>query len=228
MCRGFIITAFAAILAWGAPGHAQDQGGFYVGGALGMVVGGETRNNGNIKSTGTVLDGVALGTKKSSTKGGFDTSLSTNATIGYEMGKLRFEGELFYQDADTDQLKGLIDGSAINPPAQVNATLLGVAANVAYNIGEFNIGDFGALRPYVTLGVGQANVEAEYVFPTRGRVRVDGNSIVYQGGFGVDMSYNERTTFDLKYRFRRVGINEKGIDGDFDSYILEAGLRYRF
>lgn len=209
------------IVAWGAPVIAQDQRGLYIGVAGGLVFGGETRGNGDISSPDSELDGQPLGTSDTAAKGQFDSSLSTSFTAGYDMGSFRVEGELFYQKADTDDYQGLLDGTTIDPPGQVNTSLLGVAANVAYDIGQF-----GIIRPYVTLGVGQAKVDTKYVFPTRGEIQTNGNSIVFQGGFGMDISYTDNTTIDVKYRFRRVGTNEKGIDGDFDSSILEVGIRY--
>ena len=229
MYKIVITFGVATILASAAPAYARDQTGFYVGVGAGSVIAGNTRANGVFDAPGSTFDGQTLGDPPSNTaKGQYDPSMLTGATVGYDFGKrglgrLRFEGEFFYHTADTDGYKGLLNGSPIDPAGRVNTKLLGVAANVASGLGEY-----GKVSPYVTLGVGYAKVKAKYEFPNRGQIDINGNSVVYQAGVGLDIAYNESTTFDVKYRFRRAGTNVMGIDGDFDSHVLELGVRYKF
>ena len=78
------------------------------------------------------------------------------------------------------------------------------------------------------MGYGQAKVETKYDFGDQGRVTIDGTSEVIQGGFGANIPLDENKTLDFKYRFRRTGLNENGLDADIDAHILEVGIRYPF
>ena len=235
MSRIFVTVATATILLAIAPAQAQEQeqeqGNFYYGGDLGFVFTGNTRSDGVFTSTGSIFDGQRLGPAPSQTaKGNFGSGLTTSVIVGYDMGKrrfgrFRFEGELFYQRANTDKYIGELDGSELIPPGLVDTTMFGAVANVLYDIGKF-----GSVTPYIYAGFGHAKIETKYDFPGRGQVQIDGNSSsgVLQAGFGADFPYNERMTFDLKYRFRRAGLNENGQDTDTDTQILQVGIRYAF
>ena len=231
MSRILVTVATVAILSTITPAKAQEQGSFYVGGDLGFVFTGNTRSDGVFTSTGSIFDGQRLGPAPGQTaKGNFDSGLTTSVIVGYDLGKrrygrFRFEGELFYQTADTDKYIGELDGSELNPVGSVETTMVGLVGSVLYDIGEI-----GAVRPYIFAGFGQGRIETKYDFPGRGQVQVDGKSSsgVLQAGFGVDIPYNERMTFDAKYRFRRAGLNENGQDTDTDTQIFQVGIRYAF
>ncbi len=116
-----------------------------------------------------------------------------------------------------------MNGIDLNPDGRVGTTMSGVAVNAIYGFGKSS-----RVTPFVYLGYGRANVDMKYNFPERGLVNIDGSSEVIQGGFGVDFVYNERTTFDLKYRFRRAGLSDGGLDADIDAQSIEFGIRYAF
>ena len=223
------VIATATILLAINPSHAQESGSFYFGGGGGFVLSGNTRADGVFDSTGTALDGQRLGPEPGTTaKGWFDPSLTANAIIGYDLGKrrfgrFRFEGELFYQKADTGSYNGELNGSDLNPAGQVDTTAIGGTVNALYDVGQF-----GNVAPYIFLGYGQAKVETKYDFGDQGRVTIDGTSEVIQGGFGANIPLDENKTLDFKYRFRRAGLNENGLDADIDAHILEIGIRYPF
>ncbi|EAQ97027.2 outer membrane protein [Congregibacter litoralis] len=99
----------------------------------------------------------------------------------------------------------------------------GLVLNALYDIGQFS-----NVTPYFLLGYGRASVDTKYDFPNRGRAEIDGSSEIIQAGFGADIFFDERTTFDVKYRFRRAGLNAGGLDADIDAHILERGIRYAF
>lgn len=231
MSRVFVTVATTTILLAIAPAQAQEQGNFYLGGDLGFVFTGNTRSDGVFTSTGTMFDGQRLGPAPGETaKGNFDSGLTTSVIVGYDLGKrrygrLRFEGELFYQTADADKYIGELDGSELNPPGRVDTTMVGVVGNILYDIGRL-----GSVTPYFYAGFGQAKIDTKYDFPGRGQVQIDGSSSsgVLQAGFGADIPYNERMTFDVKYRFRRAGLNENGQDTDIDTQIFQVGIRYAF
>jgi len=117
MSRLFITLAITTFFFSISSAHAQEQGNFYVGGAIGVVFDGNTRSDGVFTDTGTILDGQRLGPEPGKTaKGSFDPSPTVNVTVGYDLGKRRFghwrfEGELFYQEADTEAYKGLLNGT---------------------------------------------------------------------------------------------------------------------
>ncbi|MDE0006207.1 MAG: outer membrane beta-barrel protein [Rhodospirillaceae bacterium] len=230
MPRIFATVVTATILLAIAPAQAQENGSFYAGGDLGLVFSGNTRTDGVFTGTGSPFDGQRLGPEPGQTaKGIWDSGLTTGVTVGYDMGsrrfgRFRFEGEYFHQKADTENYNGELDGSVLNPAGRVDTTMTGVVANVLYSFGEF-----AAVRPYAYFGYGRAKIDTKYDFPNRGQVAIDGGgSAVLQGGFGADIPLNERTTVDLKYRFRRSGFNEWGLDTDIDTHILQAGIRFAF
>lgn len=218
-------TFFLAVL----PAQAQEQGTFYFGGGGGFVLSGNTRADGVFEGTGTTLDGQRLGPEPGQTaKGNFDPSVTANFTVGYDMGKrrfgrFRFEAELFYQKADTGTYRGELNGTDLNPAGQVDTTITGGVFNALYDLGTF-----GRVTPYALLGYGLAKVDTKYNFGDAGRVNVDGSSEVIQGGFGANMPLENGNILDLKYRFRRAGLNESGLDTDIDAHILEVGIRYPF
>lgn len=227
MSRVLHTALIATVLSINATAQAQDKGNFYIGAGLGVVFAGNTRADGVFTSTGSILDGERLGPEPGKTaEGKFDLSPTTSLTFGYDMGKrrygrFRFEGELFFQKADTSDYQGLLGGVEISPAGSVDTTMSGLVLNALYDIRQF-----GRVTPYVYLGIGTANAETAYNFQDRGQVTVDGNVQVLQGGFGADIPYDERTTFNLKYRFRRAGLNEAGLDTDIDANIIEFGIRY--
>lgn len=229
MPRKVVTFVIATTIFFVTPAQADDQGNFYVGAGLGFVFAGNTRANGVFTSTGTAFDGKRLGTvSDDAAKGDFDSGFSPTLTVGYDMGdrsygRLRFEAELFTQKADTDKYTGEFEGSPIDPPGKVNTTMTGVVLNALYGIGRFS-----SVQPYVYAGYGLAKAETEYDFQGEGQVKIDGSVAVLQAGFGVDIPFNDRTAFDLKYRFRRAGLNEGGLDTDIDAQILEFGVRYAF
>lgn len=231
MSRIFVTAAAATILLAVAPAQAQEKGNFYVGGDLGYVFTGNTRSDGVFTDTGTIFDGQRLGPEPGKTaKGNFKSGLATTLIIGYDLGKrrygrFRFEGEFVYQNAEADKYLGELDGTELDPPGRVDTTITGVVLNVLYDIGNFS-----RVKPYVHLGFGQGKVETKFDFPTRGQVTIDGkpSTGILQAGFGADIPINERTSVDVKYRFRRAGLNENGMDTDVDAQLLQVGFRYAF
>ena len=212
-----------------APAQSQTLENFYIGGNAGFVFAGNTRADGIFSSTGSTFDGQRLGPAPGDTaEGNFDPSFTANLTFGYDFGKRRFgrlrlEGELFIQNADTDSYEGELNGSALEPVGEVETTMAGVAVNAVYDFFQIS-----RVTPYAFLGIGRANVDTTYIFPGRGRVDVDGTSEILQGGFGANIPLRDRTLLDLKYRFRRAGLNEAGLDADIDAHIVEIGVRYSF
>jgi len=92
----------------------------------------------------------------------------------------------------------------------------------------FVIGEYGGVKPYGFVGYGRANAETRFDFQDRGTANVDGNVQILQAGFGADIPLNDRMYFDVKYRFRRAGLNENGLDTDIDANTLEVGMRFPF
>lgn len=231
MSRVFVIVATATLCSTITSVRAQEQGGFYVGADLGYVFAGNTRSDGVFTGTGSMFDGQRLGPAPEQTaKGTFDSGLTASLTVGYDLGmrrfgRLRFEGEFLRQNADTDRYNGELDGTDLTPPGRVDTTMTGVVLNILYSIGQF-----GAVRPYIYGGIGQGRIETKYDFPGRGQVEIDGSPStgILQAGLGVDIPLKERMTLDLKYRFRRAGLNEGGQDTDIDTNIFQVGIRYAF
>lgn len=225
--RSLFVVATTNLFLAVSPVQAQEQGSFYFGGGGGFVVSGNTRADGVFSGTGTTFDGQRIGPEPGKTaQGYFDPGPTANLIVGYDLGKrrfgrFRFEAELLYQKADTDKYKGELNGSDLNPVGQVNTSMVGGVANMLYDLGKF-----GKVTPYTFLGYGFAKTETKYNFRDLGRVDVDGSTVIIQGGFGTSIPLGENKTLDMKYRFRRTGLNESGLDTDIDANILEVGIRY--
>ena len=223
----FLLVAATSILVTSSPVRAQNNGEFYVGGGVGIVLAGNTRADGVFESTGTILDGQRIGPEPGKTaSGNFDPGFSPSLRVGYDMGerrfgRLRFEGELFFQQADAGKYTGELNGVELNPAGKTDTSSYGVVLSALYGVGEF-----GRMKPYIHLGLGQAQIEMSYNFQDLGQTDIDGSSQVISAGFGANFSFKKGSLIDLRYRFRRAGLNESGLDADIDAHILEAGIYY--
>lgn len=228
MSRFTIMFATSVIAMAPALVQAKELGGLYLGAGIGTALSGNTRADGVFTSTGTSLDGQRLGPEPGKTaKGNFDSSLSASLIAGYDLGerkygRARLEAEIFNQQANTDKFEGELNGSELNPAGQVSTKISGFVVSAAYDVLQIS-----SATIYGQIGLGKGNVDVEYDFLEQGgKAKISGGSEIIQAGFGVDMPYSEQLTIDFKYRFRRAGLNENGIDVDVDTHVLELGGRF--
>jgi opacity protein-like surface antigen len=158
-----------------------------------------------------------------------DTGLTLSTSIGYDANFFRYELELLYQKNDLDTYNiNSPDGSATGA---LNGDITSLA--LMFN-GYFDIRSFSNVVPYLTAGVGFANVEMSSISlnvpgETVNAIGDDDNVFAYQVGIGVAYNVNETVTADLKYRyFATADPNFSTATAEFSSHNIHVGLRFAF
>ncbi|TLU84304.1 MAG: porin family protein [Chlorobium sp.] len=112
--------------------------------------------------------------------------------VGYGFkNNVRLEGEVGYQTDDSN------NEYRIN--ANRNISVLSFLAN-----GYYDIPVFGAVQPYVTAGIGLANVNANSLSLPYGLPdlpSINETALAYQVGFGVTIPLNKSIKLDARYRY---------------------------
>lgn len=123
------------------------------------------------------------------------------------------------------------------PPGRV-----GVQGNVdaftVMGVGRYELAPMGALRPYVSAGVGIARIrfdEVGAVFAPGRIVDETDNALAWQVGAGAAFSMSPNLDLTFGYRFLDTGIVKIGAETDVDkvrfdyqSHTVLVGLRYTF
>jgi len=153
----------------------------------------------------------------------YDTGWKLGAALGYRLSNFRIEGELAYQKNDIDKTKAL--GIDIDSTGDVS----GVAFLVN---GYYDFTNSTAFTPYVSAGLGYANVEVnDYSLVGSGGLKFneDDSVFAYQFGVGVGYSVNEKVTIDLKYRYFATSDPKfDTVEVDVASNDIILGIRYNF
>ena len=154
-----------------------------------------------------------------------DTGLGLGVALGYDAEFIRYEAEFVYQKNDMDNISATGYGTA---PLDGDTTSYGVLLNFYYDIRSKS-----AFIPYLTAGVGYANVEVSSIsVPGFGPVTAssyDDGVLAYQFGVGVGVPFNEAAIFDIKYRY--FGTSDPDFQGtkiEYSSHNIYAGIRYSF
>lgn len=147
----------------------------------------------------------------------FDTGFIIDGTIGYDFGPARADLSIGYQQSGLDKVE--FNGDEASPD-DVDGSALTVLANGYYDI------DAGSgILPYVTAGLGIANLDIE-AHTDDGDVSTDETVFAWQVGAGVGVELGDGFTFDLGYRYLRPeGLKN---DGSWESHNILAGVRYQF
>ncbi|NTU67396.1 MAG: porin family protein [Chlorobiaceae bacterium] len=128
-----------------------------------------------------------------------DTGYVLNAAAGYRFDNARLEAAVGYQRHGLKNNDG-------------HLSYLTFMANAYYDAEEIS-----GFKPYVMGGIG---VTDEHFSP----IGHNDSNLVWQVGTGIGIKMDERTTFDLGYRYFRP---ENG-DVTFKSHNILAGIRYQF
>lgn len=152
----------------------------------------------------------------------FEEDWSGHLGVGHAFASgLRLEGELAHRQNDFEDFSG-----------DVRATSLMINAYYDFN-------RHGRFQPYVGVGIGGANIEAEGGL---GPISFDDDDTVlaYQGMVGVGIQMTERLTFDIGYRyFKAEDVGVSGVfdcegecpfsfEGDYEHQAVTLGLRFSF
>ena len=152
-----------------------------------------------------------------------DPGLAGLLTIGYDYDSLFRTGlELGYRQGDIDKVGG-VDGSG-------DVDVLSAMINIFY---DFDIGQAG-LEPFVGLGFGAAQVDADAVNPVNGGT-INDDDIGLAGQVLAGLAYNISDTLALTgtYSYLYVpslefSFNGSDVDSDYSAHTVLIGLRYSF
>jgi opacity protein-like surface antigen len=154
--------------------------------------------------------------------------------VGCDYGSFRLEGELGYQTFKVNQATAIYNGGAPNViAASGNGHVFSFLANGYYDL---PVGK--SIKPYVTAGVGLANVRfADLSFyenaPT---YDMDSTALAYQIGAGVAVPVSKKVTIDARYRYFGTGLfnipefavavyNPVGCETSFHTHQVLLGMR---
>ncbi len=153
----------------------------------------------------------------------FDSGAVLGLAVGYYIGNCRLEGEFGYQKNDVDKIGAF--GVGFNASGDITSTSLLVN-------GYYDLLKYGALTPYVSLGLGLASLELnDLTVPgaTTGSAGDDDMVFAYQVGAGVGYALNPQMTIDFKYRyFATQDPDFGGTKFEYGSHNFLLGLRYNF
>jgi outer membrane protein OmpA-like peptidoglycan-associated protein/outer membrane protein W len=208
--RKLLGTAALAALAAGFSTKAEATEGWYGRADVGYSVGGEL----------DVDEGIDA----------FDLEEDWMASVGFGYAMhnsgWRFEGELSYRDNELES----------NPPTVTSGEVTAWAAmfNAYY---DFNKG--GRIEPYVGIGIGAAQLDAQAVFNGTNDVLDDQDTVAAaQAMVGVAIGLGDRLDLDIGYRYFYApdaefgGIRDGAIpmtyEADYHHQAVVAGIRWQF
>jgi opacity protein-like surface antigen len=150
----------------------------------------------------------------------YDTGFIIGGAIGYKIDQFRIEGAVGYQNNDIDKISAYGESESLDGDISTLAFLLN---------GYLDFPTEGPLTPYITAGVGYANVEADIEGDSD-----DDNIFIYQLGVGCGYALNETVTFDLRYSYmggqdyEYSAAGEGSLEAEVASHNIIAGLRMAF
>jgi len=160
----------------------------------------------------------------------FDGGYVLGGAIGYMFDNFRIEGEISYQKNDADKvtiksvkLNGVDQGISGSEPADGDVGIFTFLAN-----GYYDFNNDSKFTPYLTAGIGMANVEID---------PEDDTVFAYQIGAGVGIAMSETVTLDCKYRYLGAADYEIGdtvqgvavkVDSSIASHNFTVGIRFTF
>jgi opacity protein-like surface antigen len=149
----------------------------------------------------------------------YDLGYAINGGVGYNFGNnMRVETEVSYIQSDLDQ---------IDFPASGAEAVTGDLEAVTFLVnGYLDFTNGGPFTTFVTAGVGIANIDLNFKYPTISAWG-DDNVLAYQVGAGIGYMLTETLTIDLKYRFLQTEDIELGdLDISYASHTIYMGARF--
>lgn len=209
MNKNLLIT-FVCVLAFFFSTTVYSAEGLYVSGNLAFAMASDS------DLTDSTVPGVTVNTE-------FDTGLALGAALGYDFNRFRVEGEISYQKNDVDKISaqgGFFDETG-------DAKALSFLIN-----GYFDLKNSSAFTPYVSAGLGFAQVEFNNL--NISGLGFSGSNdedtvFAYQVGIGVGYAVTEKVTIDVKYRY--FGTEDSEYDtteAEFASNNFLFGVRINF
>lgn len=218
--KRLILTAVLALVFIATSAHAADKG-MYVSGNVGLGIVPE-------------LDQEIAGTLVTTAE--FDIGFRIAGAVGYDFGAFRVEGEIGYRTNDADE--GTI-GGFFPVPIDGDISVLSFMVNGYY--------DFPAatpsLAPYVGVGLGVANIDADISVPSFAPFPqiVDDSATVFAYQFiaGLGFNISPTTTITADYRYFATTDPEftpgnafvpglPDLESDYSNHSFNVGVRFMF
>ena len=147
----------------------------------------------------------------------YDLGYSFGATVGYDFGRYRLEGEAAYLLNAVDKI--VTNNTIENSNQNADARLWAILFNFNYDFIES-----GRFNPYLSAGIGRGNLD----------YNGDNDALwVYQLGAGLIFALNDRLALDFRYRWLTTETAEFSegstkLNIDYSSHSALLGLRISF
>ncbi len=150
--------------------------------------------------------------------------------VGYGFGPIRLEGELGYRSNGIDQ----VHGNGQSTAGRGDLAAFDVMGNVYY---DFHTGS--RLTPYLGVGIGGVDVNADKIRTTSGVALSNSDSFVfgYQGIAGMSYAVNDTLSLKADYRYLRTvdatlkedpSIGGASVKGAYAAHSILVGFTYHF
>jgi len=204
------LMACTLLVSLGANGQSYDH--LYISGNVGPAM------PTTAETTDSTLPGVTIDL-------GYDTGVAFSGAIGAANGAYRAEVELGYQTNDLDAI-GLYGNTVPVNAAGISGdqSIFTGLVNIYY---DFDLGN--GLHPFLTGGVGVANVDVSVSIPNLGSASDNDTVFAYQAGGGIAYDFSENVTAEVKYRY--LGAHDIEIDTattEVQTHNITFGLRFRY
>ena len=151
----------------------------------------------------------------------FDTGYNVGAALGYDFGPGRMEAEIAYRSNEFD--KFTYQGVSVSGD--------GTASALSFMVnGYLDFKNQSAVTPFVTAGLGFANVDVDDVEVAGVSVGSEDDTVfAYQLGAGLGIALNKEISLDLSYKYFATSDPEfDGTEAEYDSHNINVGLRFSF
>lgn len=153
-----------------------------------------------------------------------DSGLAFGMAAGYDFGNnVRVEGEIAYQKNDLD--RATLGGESAGLTGDISG--LGFLLN-----GYYDFVNESVFTPFITGGLGFTKVDVndfKIVISDDPPESHDDTVFAYQIGAGVGYAFNEKVTFDVKYRYYGTSDPEfETVTAEYSSHNFYAGVRFSF
>lgn len=143
--------------------------------------------------------------------------------LGYGFESFRVEGEIAYQKTELSST-GVLG---------LSAGISGDVSNTGFLLnGYYDINNESIFTPYITGGIGAANVKGDDIGVDGlgiEKVSDSGTAFAYHLGFGVGADVHKNITLDLRYRYyvtSNLDIGDYSLE--YTSHNVYAGVRFNF
>jgi OmpA-OmpF porin, OOP family len=218
--KKFLPVVFASCLISSTAFAGSGPGfpGFYVGANIG------TAFTKNVPLSGSVPSGTYAANL--TTK----TGVTVNGTVGYDFGLVRVEEEVGYQQnsvgGTATTTTGTYQATSTTQPLTGNISVVSFMTNVRKDF------EVGGVSPYVTAGIGAANVSFNDVSDGTTNIKYHKTKFASKLGVGVSYSITPNIFADLCYTYSPTARFESPVNSAekirFTTHTIKAGVGYRF